>query len=146
MTHCSFNTHSTNCICPKGKKKQVFIGLGMQLFCLYACKLSCFSFFFFLLLRSLRTLRSKKQHATSGSLSLSLSQAATPTKTLCFSAASTPLHNNNNSSSSKGLLQESSMQCDGAHQLSSIQEQPHLRQRTVTTTTTTTLVDGRWGQ
>ncbi|XP_075880322.1 SUN domain-containing protein 1 isoform X3 [Nelusetta ayraudi] len=100
--------------------------------------------------RETRTLRGKKQHATSGSLSLSLSQAATPTKTLCFSAASTPLHNNNNSSSSsssssKGLLQESSTQCDGAHQLSSIQEQPHLRQRTVTTTTTTTLVDGRWG-
>uniref|UniRef100_A0A3P8RI78 SUN domain-containing protein n=1 Tax=Astatotilapia calliptera TaxID=8154 RepID=A0A3P8RI78_ASTCA len=88
--------------------------------------------------RETRTLRSRKQQSSSNSLSLSLSQAATPRKTLAFSAASTPI----NSSSS---LQQSSTASDAA-QITAIVEQPHLRQRTVTTTTTTTCVDGHWGQ
>ncbi|XP_004558347.2 SUN domain-containing protein 1 isoform X5 [Maylandia zebra] len=87
--------------------------------------------------RETRTLRSRKQQSSSNSLSLSLSQAATPRKTLAFSAASTPI----NSSSS---LQQSSTASDAA-QITAIVEQPHLRQRTVTTTTTT-YVDGHWGQ
>ncbi|CAI5675403.1 unnamed protein product [Oreochromis niloticus] len=88
--------------------------------------------------RETRTLRSRKQQSSSNSLSLSLSQAATPRKTLTFSAANTPI----NSSSS---LQQSSTASDAA-QITAIVEQPHLRQRTVTTTTTTTCVDGHWGQ
>ncbi|XP_042078131.1 SUN domain-containing protein 1 isoform X5 [Haplochromis burtoni] len=88
--------------------------------------------------RETRTLRSRKQQSSSNSLSLSLSQAATPRKTLTFSAGNTPI----NSSSS---LQQSSTASDAA-QITAIVEQPHLRQRTVTTTTTTTYVDGHWGQ
>lgn len=87
--------------------------------------------------RETRTLRSRKQQSSSNSLSLSLSQAATPRKTLTFSAGNTPI----NSSSS---LQQSSTASDAA-QITAIVEQPHLRQRTVTTTTTT-YVDGHWGQ
>nr|XP_004558347.1 SUN domain-containing protein 1 isoform X6 [Maylandia zebra] len=88
--------------------------------------------------RETRTLQSRKQQSSSNSLSLSLSQAATPRKTLTFSAGNTPI----NSSSS---LQQSSTASDAA-QITAIVEQPHLRQRTVTTTTTTTCVDGHWGQ
>lgn len=119
---------------------KIFSSLKMLLCLRVSCNKGCF-----LVLCSPRTLRSKKQQSTSGGLSLSLSQAATPRKTLSFSAVSTPV---NNSSSSTSILQEGSTQCDGAHQLSSILDQPHLRQRTITTTTTTTTasVDGHWGQ
>ncbi|XP_063327897.1 SUN domain-containing protein 1 isoform X5 [Pelmatolapia mariae] len=88
--------------------------------------------------RESRTLRSRKQQSSSNSLSLSLSQAATPRKTLTFSAANTPIN------SSSSLLQSST--ASDAAQITAIVEQPHLRQRTVTTTTTTTCVDGHWGQ
>lgn len=94
-----------------------------------------------------RTLRSKKQQSSSSSQfqSLSLSQAATPRKTLSFSAANTPI--NNSSSSSSSIIQESNAASD-ASLLTSILDQSHLRQRTVTatTTTTSTSVDGHWGQ
>ncbi|XP_040013425.1 SUN domain-containing protein 1 isoform X2 [Xiphias gladius] len=88
--------------------------------------------------RETRTLRSRKQQ--SSSLSLSLSQAATPRKTLSFSAVSTPM---NNSSS----FQESNTVSDASLH-SSILDQSQLRQRTITTTTTTTSmsVDGHWGR
>ncbi|KAM9346284.1 SUN domain-containing protein 1 isoform 1-T1 [Symphorus nematophorus] len=91
--------------------------------------------------RETRTLRSKKLQSSSGGLSLSLSQAATPRKTLAFSAVSTPINN----SSSSVIVQESNAASD-ASLLTSILDQPHLRQRTVTTTTTTTStsVDGHW--
>ncbi|XP_047428028.1 SUN domain-containing protein 1 isoform X2 [Mugil cephalus] len=83
--------------------------------------------------RETRTLRSRKQ--LTGSLSLSLSQVATPKKALSFLAASTPISN----------FQESSTASD-ASQRASIHDQSDLRQRTVTTTTTvTTSVDGHWG-
>ncbi|XP_034566976.1 SUN domain-containing protein 1 isoform X2 [Notolabrus celidotus] len=87
-----------------------------------------------------RTVRSKKQQSSSGSLSLSLSQAVTPRKTLSFSAISTPI----NSSSS---IQESNQESD-ASLLTPILDQPHLRQRIITTTSTTTSssVDGHWGR
>ncbi|GAA6214065.1 SUN domain-containing protein 1 [Lates japonicus] len=90
--------------------------------------------------RETRTLRSKKQQAgsSSSSLSLSLSQAATPRKTLSFSAVSTPI---NNSSS----FQESNAASDASLH-SSILDQSHLRQRTITTTTTSMSVDGHWGR
>ncbi|XP_005734743.1 SUN domain-containing protein 1 isoform X5 [Pundamilia nyererei] len=88
--------------------------------------------------RETRTLRSRKQQSSSNSLSLSLSQAATPRKTLTFSAGNTPIN-------SSSCLQQSSTASDAA-QITAIVEQPHLRQRTVTTTTTTTYVDGHWGQ
>nr|XP_046270295.1 SUN domain-containing protein 1 isoform X6 [Scatophagus argus] len=89
--------------------------------------------------RETRTLRSKKQQSSSGGLSLSLSQAATPRKTLSFSAVSTPV--------SSSIIQESNTASD-ASLLTSILDQSHLRQRTVTTTTTTTStsVDGHWGR
>ncbi|XP_076607793.1 SUN domain-containing protein 1 isoform X6 [Chaetodon auriga] len=89
-----------------------------------------------------RTLRSKKQQSGSGTLSLSLSQAATPRKTLSFSAVSTPVNN------SSSVIQESSTACD-ASLLTSFMDQSHLRHRTVTTTTTTTTstsVDGHLGR
>lgn len=85
-----------------------------------------------------RTLRSRKQQSSSNSLSLSLSQAATPRKTLTFSAGNTPI-------GSSSSLQQSSTASDAA-EITAIVEQPHLRQRTVTTTTTTTYVDGHWGK
>ncbi|XP_051243512.1 SUN domain-containing protein 1 isoform X3 [Dicentrarchus labrax] len=90
--------------------------------------------------RETRTLRSKKQQSSSGALSLSLSQVATPRKTLSFSAVSTPIIN------SSSIVQESNTASD-ASLLPSILDQSHLRQRTVTTTTTTTStsVDGHWG-
>ncbi|XP_053193989.1 SUN domain-containing protein 1 isoform X2 [Scomber japonicus] len=86
-----------------------------------------------------RTQRSRKQQSSSGSLSLALSQAATPRKTLSFSAASTPI---NNSSS----FQQSHTVSD-ASLLTPILDQSSLRQRTITTTTTTTTtsVDGHRG-
>ncbi|XP_070838271.1 SUN domain-containing protein 1 isoform X10 [Chaetodon trifascialis] len=90
-----------------------------------------------------RTLRSKKQQSGSGTLSLSLSQAATPRKTLSFSAVSTPVND-----SSSSVIQESSTACD-ASLLTSFVDQTHLRHRTVTTTTTTTTstsVDGHLGR
>lgn len=96
--------------------------------------------FMFSCLSSLRTLRSKKQQSSSAGLSLSLSQAATPRKTLSFSAVSTPVN-----SSSSSVVQESNTASD-ASLLTSIMDQSHLRQRTVTTTTTSTSVDGHWGQ
>ncbi|KAG7242912.1 hypothetical protein INR49_018167 [Caranx melampygus] len=80
--------------------------------------------------RETRTLRSRKQ--PSNSLSLSLSQVATPRKNLSFSAVSTPINNSSG-------FQESTR---------SILDQTQLRQRTITTTTTTTSmsVDGHWGR
>lgn len=89
---------------------------------------------------SSRTLRSKKQQSSSSGLSLSLSQAATPRKTLSFSAVSTPVNN-----SRCVTVQESSTASD-ASLLTPIVDQSHLRQRTITTTTTSTSVDGHWGQ
>uniref|UniRef100_A0A3B4YHV5 Sad1 and UNC84 domain containing 1b n=1 Tax=Seriola lalandi dorsalis TaxID=1841481 RepID=A0A3B4YHV5_SERLL len=86
--------------------------------------------------RETRTLRSRKQ--PSSSLSLSLSQVATPRKTLSFSAVNTPI---NNSSS----VQESNTVSDGSLH-SSILDQTQLRQRTITTTTTSMSVDGHWGR
>ncbi|XP_029913885.1 SUN domain-containing protein 1 isoform X2 [Myripristis murdjan] len=80
--------------------------------------------------RETRTVRSRKQQSSSSSQSLSLSQIATPKKTLSFSAVNTPI-----SSSSSSVEQSSA----------SILEQPSLRQRTITTTTTTSTVDGHWG-
>ncbi|XP_072225885.1 SUN domain-containing protein 1 isoform X2 [Leuresthes tenuis] len=90
--------------------------------------------------RETRTVRSRKQQSTSSSLSLSLSQVATPRKTLSFSAVNTPTDN-----SSK--IQESNTASD-VSQLTSTHDKSHLRQRTTTTTTTTTsstAVDGHWG-
>ncbi|KAL7378582.1 hypothetical protein ABVT39_015937 [Epinephelus coioides] len=89
--------------------------------------------------RETRTLRSKKQQSSSTPLSLSLSQAATPRKTLSFSDVNTPIHSS--------IIQESNTASD-ASQLSSILDQSQLRQRTITTTTTTTstAVDGHWGR
>ncbi|KAF3700189.1 SUN domain-containing protein 1 Protein unc-84 -like protein A Sad1/unc-84 protein-like 1 [Channa argus] len=89
--------------------------------------------------RETRTLRSKKQQSNLSSLSLSLSQAPTPRKTLSFSAVSTPINSDN--------LQESNTASDGSLH-TSILDQSHLRQRTITTTTTTTStsVDGQWGR
>ncbi|XP_069558886.1 SUN domain-containing protein 1 isoform X3 [Brachyistius frenatus] len=83
-----------------------------------------------------RTLRSRKQQSTTGSLTLSLSQAATPRKNLTFSATSTPINNSSD-------LQESNAASD-ASQLTSILDRSCLKQHTVTTTTRT--VDGQWGQ
>ncbi|XP_073350040.1 SUN domain-containing protein 1 isoform X3 [Pagrus major] len=93
--------------------------------------------------RETRTLRSKKQQSSSSGLSLSLSQAATPRKTLSFSAVSTPV---NNSSSSRSVIVQESSTASDASLLTPIVDQSHLRQRTVTTTTTTTSasVDGHW--
>ncbi|XP_069005235.1 SUN domain-containing protein 1 isoform X5 [Embiotoca jacksoni] len=84
-----------------------------------------------------RTLRSRKQQSTTGSLTLSLSQAATPRKNLTFSATSTPINNSSD-------LQESNAASD-ASQLTSILDRSCLKQHTVTTTTART-VDGQWGQ
>ncbi|XP_062263566.1 SUN domain-containing protein 1 isoform X1 [Platichthys flesus] len=88
--------------------------------------------------RETRTQRSKKQQ--SNLLSLSLSQVATPRKTLSFSAASTPVNNS-------GSIQESNTVSDAALH-SSIQDQSRMRRRTITTTTTTTSmsVGGHWGK
>ncbi|KAI3359843.1 hypothetical protein L3Q82_014197, partial [Scortum barcoo] len=88
--------------------------------------------------RETRTLRSKKLQSNSSSLSLSLSQAATPRQTLSFSAVSTPID-------SRSVIQESNEASD-ASLLTPIRDQSHLRQRTVTTTTTYTSVDGHVGQ
>uniref|UniRef100_H3DKT7 Sad1 and UNC84 domain containing 1b n=1 Tax=Tetraodon nigroviridis TaxID=99883 RepID=H3DKT7_TETNG len=82
-----------------------------------------------------RTLRNKKQQSGSGGLSLSLSQAATPRKTLSFSAVNTPVNS--------GIFQESSTATDAA--LFTGLDESHLRQRTVTTTNTFTCVDGQAG-
>ncbi|XP_071060143.1 SUN domain-containing protein 1 [Pseudochaenichthys georgianus] len=76
-----------------------------------------------------RTLRSKKQQSSSSSRSLSLSQAATPRKTLSFSAANTPINSNSS------IIHESHTASDGSL-LASILDQSSLRQRAVTTTTT----------
>ncbi|KAM6913898.1 SUN domain-containing protein 1 isoform 1-T1 [Lycodopsis pacificus] len=92
--------------------------------------------------RETRTLRSKKQQqSSSSSMSLSLSQADTPRKTLSFSAANTPII----SSSSSSIIHEGNTASDGSLR-TSILDQSHLRQRTVTTTTTSTSVDGHWGK
>uniref|UniRef100_H3C0L4 Sad1 and UNC84 domain containing 1b n=1 Tax=Tetraodon nigroviridis TaxID=99883 RepID=H3C0L4_TETNG len=85
---------------------------------------------------ALRTLRNKKQQSGSGGLSLSLSQAATPRKTLSFSAVNTPVNS--------GIFQESSTATDAA--LFTGLDESHLRQRTVTTTNTFTCVDGQAGR
>ncbi|XP_075942103.1 SUN domain-containing protein 1 isoform X2 [Anarhichas minor] len=89
--------------------------------------------------RETRTLRSKKQQqqSSSSSMSLSLSQADTPRKTLSFSAANTPINSS--------IIHEGNTASDGSL-LTSILDQSHLRQRTVTTTTTSTSVDGHWGK
>ncbi|XP_051797006.1 SUN domain-containing protein 1 isoform X10 [Acanthochromis polyacanthus] len=84
--------------------------------------------------RETRKQSSRKQQ--SSSLSLSLSQAATPRKTLSFSAVSTPITNSSS-------FQESSVASE-ASQLTSGLDQSQLRHRTITTTTTTS-VDGHWG-
>ncbi|KAJ4931697.1 hypothetical protein JOQ06_010137, partial [Pogonophryne albipinna] len=76
-----------------------------------------------------RTLRGKKQQSSSSSRSLSLSQAATPRKTLSFSAANTPINSNSS------VIHESHTASDGSL-LASILDQSSLRQRAVTTTTT----------
>ncbi|XP_034448047.1 SUN domain-containing protein 1 isoform X4 [Hippoglossus hippoglossus] len=88
--------------------------------------------------RETRTLRSKKQQ--SNLLSLSLSQVATPRKTLSFSAVSTPIINS-------GSIQESNTVSDASLH-SSIQDQSRMKRRTITTTTTTTSmsVGGHWGK
>lgn len=93
--------------------------------------------------RETRTLRSQKQQSGSNAWSVSLSQVATPRKTLSFSAVSTPI----NSSGSDVVVQESNTASD-ASQLTAMLDQPHLRHRTITTTTTTTTtsVDGHWGK
>ncbi|XP_037648182.1 SUN domain-containing protein 1 isoform X10 [Sebastes umbrosus] len=91
--------------------------------------------------RETRTLRSKNKQSSSSSLSLSLSQAATPRKTLSFSAANTPIINNSSSS----VIHESNTESDGGL-LTSILDQSHLRQRTVTTTTTSTSVARHCGR
>ncbi|XP_035812209.2 SUN domain-containing protein 1 isoform X5 [Amphiprion ocellaris] len=87
--------------------------------------------------RETRKQSSRKQQ--SSSLSLSLSQAATPRKTLSFSAVSTPITNSSS-------FQESSTASE-ASQLTSGLDQSQLRHRSTTTntTTTTTSVDGHWG-
>ncbi|XP_026180608.1 SUN domain-containing protein 1 isoform X4 [Mastacembelus armatus] len=91
--------------------------------------------------RETRTLRNRKQQSTSSSLSLSLSQAATPRKTLSFSAVSTPI---NNSSS----FQESNTVSDASQHTSILDQSNDLRRRTITTTSTSTSssVDGHWGR
>ncbi|KAK5616215.1 hypothetical protein CRENBAI_015689 [Crenichthys baileyi] len=87
-----------------------------------------------------RTPRSRKQQSMSSSVSLSLSQIATPRQTLSFSAASTPMDSSRTT--------HESVRASDVSQLASAHEQSHLRQRRVTTTTTTTTatVDGQWGQ
>uniref|UniRef100_A0A8D3AZ70 SUN domain-containing protein n=1 Tax=Scophthalmus maximus TaxID=52904 RepID=A0A8D3AZ70_SCOMX len=90
--------------------------------------------------RETRTLRSRKQQSSANLLSLSLSQAATPRKTLSFSAVSTPI--NNSSSIQEGnKVSEASLH-------STIMDQSHLKRRTITTTTTTTSMSagGHWGR
>ncbi|KAK9535070.1 hypothetical protein VZT92_007474 [Zoarces viviparus] len=91
--------------------------------------------------RETRTLRNKKQQqqqqSSSSSMSLSLSQPDTPRKTLSFSAANTPI--------SSSIIHEGNAASDGSSH-TSILDQSHLRQRTVTTTTTSTSVDGHWGE
>lgn len=116
-------------------------GLNMPL-PLLTCMQQKSNLFMCCCLCSSRTLRSKKQQSSSSGLSLSLSQAATPRKTLSFSAISTPVNN-----SRSVIVQESSTASD-ASLLTPIVDQSHLRQRTITTTTTTTSasVDGHWGQ
>ncbi|MEQ2253039.1 hypothetical protein ILYODFUR_027953, partial [Ilyodon furcidens] len=84
------------------------------------------------------TPRSRKQQSMSSSMSLSLSQIATPRQTLSFSAASTPMDSSRTT--------HESVRASDVSQLASAHEQSHLRQRRVTTTTTTTTVDGQWGQ
>nr|XP_015801093.2 SUN domain-containing protein 1 isoform X3 [Nothobranchius furzeri] len=88
--------------------------------------------------RETRTPRSRKQLPSSSSLSLSLSQIATPRQTLSFSAVSTPIDNSR--------AEESSRTAEVSN-LNTAYDQSHLRHRTITTTTTTTTtVDGQWGQ
>ncbi|XP_054615242.1 SUN domain-containing protein 1-like isoform X2 [Dunckerocampus dactyliophorus] len=89
--------------------------------------------------RESRTLRSRKLQASSNSLSLSLSQAATPRKTLNFSALSTPIN-------SSRRIEESKAATSDASSYATVMDQTHLRQRTITTTTTTTTEDGIWGK
>ncbi|XP_029944962.1 SUN domain-containing protein 1 isoform X2 [Salarias fasciatus] len=95
--------------------------------------------------RETRVLRSRKSQSTSSSRTLSLSQVATPRKTLSFLAASTPIDSSSSSKSSN--FQESNVETD-ASLLTPGLDQSHLRQRTVTTrtSTTTAAVDGHWGQ
>ncbi|KAM4598163.1 SUN domain-containing protein 1 isoform 2-T2 [Polymixia lowei] len=80
--------------------------------------------------REARTVRSRKQQSSSSSQSLSLSQVATPKKTLSFSNINTPIG---------GGVQQSGTATD-ASLLTSILEQSSLRHRTNATT-----VDGYWG-
>lgn len=104
------------------------------IFFLSACSLT--PFLCLLPACALRTLRSKKQQSSSGGLSLSLSQAATPRKTLSFSAVNTPVNS--------GIFEESSTATDAA-QLTSL-DQSRPRQRTVTTATTFSCLDGHSGE
>lgn len=85
---------------------------------------------------ALRTQRSKKQQSSSGGLSLSLSQAATPRKTLSFSTVNTPVNS--------GIFEESGTVTDAA--LLTSLDQSRLRQRTVTTATTFSCLDGHSGE
>ncbi|XP_017277420.1 SUN domain-containing protein 1 isoform X2 [Kryptolebias marmoratus] len=86
--------------------------------------------------RETRTSRRRRQQ--SSSLSLSLSQIATPRQTLSFSDASTPIDNSRR-------IQESNRMSE-VSQVASAYDQSHPRQRKVTTTVTTTTFDGQWGQ
>ncbi|XP_061892620.1 SUN domain-containing protein 1 isoform X1 [Entelurus aequoreus] len=86
--------------------------------------------------RESRTLRSRKLQASSTSMSLSLSQAATPRTTFSFLAVSTPIN-----SSSRSIEESNSVPDASLH--TTAMDQMHLRQRTITKTTTT--VDGNWG-
>ncbi|XP_061740866.1 SUN domain-containing protein 1 isoform X2 [Nerophis ophidion] len=86
--------------------------------------------------RESRTLRSRKLQAISNSMSLSLSQAATPRTTHSFLAVSTPIN-----SSSRSIEEHNTVSDASLH--TTEMDQMHLRQRTITKTTTT--VDGNWG-
>lgn len=121
--------HSLNNNCNNNALKMFVITTLPNVF-IYSC------------LCSPRMQRSKKQQSSSGVLSLSLGQAATPRKALSFSAVNTPVNSNSGS-----VSQESNVASD-ASLLSSILDQSNLRKRTVTTTTTftSTSVDGHWGQ
>ncbi|XP_053707671.1 SUN domain-containing protein 1 isoform X1 [Synchiropus splendidus] len=82
-----------------------------------------------------RTLRSRKKQ--SNTLSLSLSEVLTPRKALSFSAVSTPINDG-------GSNQDSNSAYDASIH-THIQDQPYLRQRTITTTTAS-LIEGAWGR
>ncbi|XP_068605659.1 SUN domain-containing protein 1 [Brachionichthys hirsutus] len=86
--------------------------------------------------RETRTLRGKKLQSASGGLSLSLSQLATPRKTLSFSAVNTPIY---------GSVTQESYATSDAALLASTLDHAHMRQRTVTAATASS-VDGHWGR